>query len=79
MARDREIRLDRRDALLRELATTWYLHLPSSARPAVISRALDYELTLQTAPSNAKRTLLRQVIEVNDGAGLSRFQLRHIL
>ena len=75
----RPARLARRDHLVRELATRFYADIPACARPAAISRELDREACLRTPPSSPKRVLLRQVLQTNGGAGLSRIQLRSLL
>lgn len=75
----RPARLARRDQLIRELAARFFGDIPACARPPAISFALDREAVLLTRPSTPRRVLLRQVLESNGGAGLSRVQVRNVL
>jgi|SRR5271166_2644647 len=73
-------RLDQRDMALRRLATTWYCDVDERHRPAVIAHALDRETMLRSAPEpGSRRAALREVLTLNDGASLSRVQIRNVL
>ena len=73
-------RLDRRDALLRQLAASeFYSDIDERHRPRRIAADLAREASLQTVPSDERRAALREVLRLNNDAPVSRRQLLNIL